>query len=130
MAYTGLPLPASPGVSISIGYLGEFYIDFGVLGMMACMGVLGFLYGKANKYIQRHFSSALMAYGATITLFLPGFFFETSLPKTIGGVLTSFLILLLMSKFVLPFALNVLDWKEAARRPKGQSIAGDLSLRS
>jgi hypothetical protein len=112
IAYTGLPIVDRSGVSISIGYLGEFYIDFGVLGMMACMGVLGFLYGKANQYIQRYFSSALIAYGATITLLMPGVLFETSLPKTLGGVGASFIILLLMSKIVLPFALNALAWKE------------------
>lgn len=112
IAYTGLPIMDRSGVSISIGYPGEFYIDFGVLGMMVCMGVLGFLYGKANKYIQQYFSSALLGYGATITLFMPGFLFETSLPKTLGGVCTSFVILLLMSKIVLPFALNALAWKE------------------
>ena len=49
MAYTGLPLPTSAGVSISIGYAGELYIDFGVLGMLAGMGILGFLYGKASR---------------------------------------------------------------------------------
>ena len=50
---------------------------------------------------------------------MPGFYFETSLPKALGGVGSSFIVLLLMSKVVLPFALNVLAWKErkAARRP-------------
>ncbi len=125
IAYTGLPIVDRSGVSISIGYPGEFYIDFGVLGMMACMGALGFLYGKANKYIQRYFSSALIGYGATITLLMPGFLFETSLPKTLGGVCTSFIILLLMSKLVLPFALNALAWKErrTARSVNGTSAA-------
>jgi hypothetical protein len=112
IAYTGLPIALRPGVSISIGYPGEFYIDFGILGMMACMGVLGFFYGKANFFIQQHFSSALIGYGATIALLTPGFLFETSLPKILGGVCTSFIILLLMSKIVLPFALNALAWKE------------------
>jgi hypothetical protein len=79
--------------------------------MMACMGILGFFYGKASRYIQQHFDSALVAYGATITLLMPGFLFETTLPKILGGVMTSFIILLLMSKFVLPFALNALAWK-------------------
>jgi hypothetical protein len=118
IAYTGLPMMDRTGTSISIGYPGEFYIDFGVFGMMACMGALGFLYGKANLFVQQHFSSALIGYGATITLFMPGLLFETSLPKTLGGVGTSFIILLLMSKFVLPFALNALAWKEqkTARR--------------
>lgn len=124
MIYTGLPLPKGEGTSISIGYAGELYIDFGVFGMMACMGILGFLYGKANRYVQGHFGSALIGYGATIVLLMPGFYFETSLPKTLGGVGASFVVLLLMSKFVLPFALNVLAWKErkASHRPSNASI--------
>ena len=58
--------------------------------MMACMGIIGFLYGKASRFIQQHFDSALIGYGATVTLLMPGLYFETSLPKTIGGVLTAF----------------------------------------
>lgn len=126
MAYTGLPLPVGAGVSISIGYPGELYIDFGMIGMMVCMGILGFLYGKANRYIQQDFSSALIGYGATIALLLPGISFETSLPKTLGGVGAAFIVLLLMSRFVLPFAQNALAWKErrtAARGANGASIA-------
>ena len=121
VAYTGLPIEVRPGTSVSIGYAGELYIDFGVLGMMACMGILGFFYGEASRYIQQRFSSALIAYGATIALLMPGFYFETSLPKVLGGVITSFLVLLLMGKFVLPFALNALAWKErrTVRRPVG-----------
>jgi hypothetical protein len=124
-AYTGLPMRVSQGVSISIGYAGELYIDYGVLGMMACMGIIGFFYGKASRFIQQHFNSALVSYGATVTLLMPGLYFETALPKILGGVITSFIILLLMSKFVLPFALNVLAWKErrTVRRPGGTSIA-------
>jgi hypothetical protein len=121
VAYTGLPMTLRTGVSISIGYAGELYIDFGVFGMMACMGMLGFFYGWASQFLQRHFSSALIAYGATIPLLMPGFLFETSLPKVLGAVCTSFVILLLMSKFVVPFALNALAWKsrEAVNRAAG-----------
>jgi hypothetical protein len=126
IAYTALPIMNRSGVSISIGYPGEFYIDFGVLGMMVCMGVLGFLYGKAYQYIQRHFSSALLGYGATITLLMPGFLFETSLPKTLGGVCTSFIILLLMSKLVLPFALNALAWKERKNARSANRLSAAL----
>jgi hypothetical protein len=126
IAYTALPIMNRSGVSISIGYPGEFYIDFGVLGMMVCMGILGFLYGKAYQYIQRHFSSALLGYGATITLLMPGFLFETSLPKTLGAVCTSFIILLLMSKLVLPFALNALAWKERKNARSANRLSAAL----
>ena len=44
-----------------------------------------------------------MGYGATIPLLMPGFMFETSLPKVLGGVATAFIILLLMSKNVVPY---------------------------
>jgi hypothetical protein len=129
LAYTGLPMGLAPGVSISIGYPGEFYIDFGVIGMMACMSILGFLYGKGNRYLQQHFDSALVSYGATVVFLMPGLYFETSLPKTVGGVCTSFLVLILVSKVVLPFALNALAWKEqrAAPSPNGASI-GKIGL--
>jgi hypothetical protein len=125
IGYTGLPITFYSGSSISIGYPGELYIDFGVFGMMACMGILGFFYGKASRFIQQHFDSALVAYGATVPLLLPGIYFETSLPKTLGGVMTALIILVLMSKFVLPFALNALAWKErkAVRRTDGESKA-------
>jgi hypothetical protein len=111
VAYTGLDLALSPNVSISIGYPGELYIDFGVPGMMACMGIFGFFYGKASRYIQQHCDSALVAYGATLPLLIPGIYFETALAKTLGGVCTAFVILLLMSKFVFPFTLKALAWE-------------------
>jgi hypothetical protein len=114
VAYTGLPMMLRSGVSISIGYPGELYIDFGILGMMASMGILGLLYGMANRYIQRCFNSALISYGATIALLMPGFYFETSLPKTIGGVCTAFVALLALNKFVLPVAENAFAWKSQA----------------
>ena len=101
--YTGLPLTVRADTTISIGYPGEFYIDFGTTGLLVCMGILGFLYGKATRVIQRSFESPLIAYGATISLLMPGFMFETALPKAIGGVMTSFIVLIIMGKTVVPF---------------------------
>ena len=55
--YTGLPLRYRADTSISIGYPGEFYIDFGVIGLFICMTILGFCYGKATRIVQRLFRS-------------------------------------------------------------------------
>ena len=101
--YTGLPLMERADTTISIGYPGEFYIDFGVTGLLVCMAILGFFYGKATQIVQRSFKSPLVAYGATISLLMPGFMFETALPKVLGGVMTSFLILIVMGKTLVPF---------------------------
>jgi hypothetical protein len=101
--YTGLQFTVRDDTTISIGYPGEFYIDFGVTGLLGCMGILGFIYGKATRVVQRSFKSPLVAYGATISLLMPGFMFETALPKVIGSVMTSFIILVAMGKTVVPF---------------------------
>ena len=66
--YTGLPLLIFEDTSISIGYPGEFYIDFGVVGLFVCMAALGFCYGKATRILQQSFKSTLMGYGATISI--------------------------------------------------------------
>jgi hypothetical protein len=116
IAYTGLPISRNPGTSISIGYAGELYIDFGIYGMIACMGILGVFYGLANRFVQKHCQTALVGYGATFAALAPGFFFETSLPKTIGGVCTAILITVVLSRFVLPFALKALASQHTRER--------------
>ena len=114
--YTGLPLSVRDDTTISIGYPGEFYIDFGVTGLLGCMGILGFFYGKATRVVQRSFKSPLVAYGATISLLMPGFMFETALPKAIGGVMTSFIILVVMGRTVVPFVVGRILSNFAVRR--------------
>ena len=116
--YTGLPIMVRAGTTISIGYAGEFYIDFGVNGLFVCMGILGFCYGKATRIIQQSFKSPLFAYGATIPLLMPGFMFETALPKVLGGFITSFIVVFLMGKAVVPILKRMAN---ATARPK---IAG------
>ena len=111
-AYTGLPMMITPGTSISIGYAGELYIDFGSYGMLAFLFALGTSYSLALRVVQKQSSSALIGFGASVTLLMPGLYFETALAKVVGGVCTSFIILILMSRFVLPFAVNALAWKE------------------
>jgi hypothetical protein len=118
LAYTGLPLTDAVGTSISIGYMGEFYIDFGVFGMLACMACLGLFYGWAYRFVQQQCDSALVAYGATFAALFPGFMFETALPKIIGGVFTSIPIIVVLIKFVMPAALKAFGSQEGhiARR--------------
>ena len=101
--YTGLPLMIRADTTISIGYPGEFYIDFGTMGLFVCMGILGFCYGKATRIVLKSFKSPIAAYGATIPLLMPAFMFETALPKVLGGFVMSFIILIVMGKTVVPF---------------------------
>jgi hypothetical protein len=105
-AYTGLPVTESPGTSISIGYAGELYIDFGLMGMLFAMCVLGFTYAKGVRIIQSQSESVLAGQGATVAFLMPALYFETALPKVIGGTLMAFIIVVTLCRFVFPFALN------------------------
>jgi hypothetical protein len=126
--YTGLPLMYRNDTSISIGYPGELYVDFGVTGLFICMAILGFAYGKATRIIQRSFKSPLIGYGATIPLLMPGFLFETSLPKLLGGVATSFIFLLLMSKFIMPYFEKMFSLNRAIEPIAGHAADGESNF--
>ena len=128
--YTGLPLMYRSDTSISIGYPGELYVDFGVVGLFICMAILGFCYGKATRIIQQSFKSPLIGYGATIPLLMPGFMFETSLPKVLGGVATAFIFLLLMSKFIMPYLEKMFLFKQTVEPIAGHTAVGESSFES
>jgi hypothetical protein len=128
IVYTGLPMMYRSDTSISIGYPGEFYIDFGVVGLFICMAILGFCYGKATRIIQQSFKSPLIGYAATIPLLMPGFMFETSLPKVLGGVATAFIFLLLMSKFIMPYFEKMLPLKQTVEPIASHAANGELNF--
>ena len=52
--YTNLPnaVFASANTSISIGYLGELYIDFGVAGALLAVFLMGLIFGRCYRAIR------------------------------------------------------------------------------
>lgn len=50
--YTNLPLAINDKTSISIGYLGELYVDFGLVGGLTATGLIGYLVGFAYRTLQ------------------------------------------------------------------------------
>ena len=52
--YTGLPMQVREGTSISIGYVGELYIDFGAVGAVIACLLLGLAFGTAYRYLRQH----------------------------------------------------------------------------
>jgi hypothetical protein len=101
--YTGLPTTQNPNASISIGYLGEFYIDFGYVGAIVACFAMGWLYGRGYRFIlTKGFGSPLFLYGLCVMTTLVMSSFETALIKLVGGVVTSFLAAVVISRYVLP----------------------------
>jgi hypothetical protein len=96
--------------SISLGYVTELYVDFGVVGALAVTFLLGLLLGCAVKYLMA--STALPAIvnsGLAIVLAISVASFEEALAKMIGAAVTSFVVILALRSSFLPYLLNLLS---------------------
>lgn len=103
-----------PGTSISIGYLGEFYIDFGIVGMMLAAFGLGCFYGVIYRWlIYRGSVSPLLGMGLAAALLLPVGTLENSFTKLFGGLAAGMLATWLVSRFAI-----VQFWPWLARSPR------------
>ena len=87
--YTGVQVAGmEQGASISIGYMGESYIDFGPIGMFAPIFVLGLLYGFIYRLFVKYARFKIIGFGAaTSVLLFSAYNFEISNVKILGGML-------------------------------------------
>ena len=102
--YTGLKVAGrQQGTSISIGYMGESYIDFGKVGMMLPIFALGLLLGAVYRWMltQKYSSKAVGMGMATATLYGAALL-ETSITKLMGGLVVAILVSWLLIRFVVP----------------------------
>ncbi len=87
------------GTSISIGYIGESYIDFGRVGMFAPILLLGLFYGGIYRFFVYSSRHTTLGYAtATAILIFGAFNLETSNIKLVGGNLMAFLVMALFIK--------------------------------
>ncbi len=89
--FTGLRVAGvKQGTSISIGYIGESYIDFGKWLMFAPIFVLGCLYAWIYRYFVYQDPNHLLGFAvATSILLFSAILIESSNIKIVGGVTTS-----------------------------------------
>jgi hypothetical protein len=98
--YTGLNLPASEeGTSISIGYMGEAYIDFGAFGMMVPIFGLGLLLGSFYRLMLRRDPSRLLGMALATATISGASFLESSITKVFGGLVVAMLVSLAITRF-------------------------------
>lgn len=96
--YTGIPVApsgVSSDTSISIGYVGDLYIDFGLPGVVLGSLVLGWCFGRASKTIMAYPSpSMLINVGLAVMLMVVAMTeFERTLIKTVGSFVVCFLLI-------------------------------------
>jgi hypothetical protein len=106
--YTGLNAVvfADENTSISIGYLGELYIDFGIGGALLAVFLMSLAYGRCYRAIRDHSRTpSFVNYGLCMMLALAFAVFETALVKTIGSILTVAAVALLIQRLIWPLLI-------------------------
>ena len=91
----------SKGVSISLGYYAESYIDFGYF-MFVMLFILGLLYGNLYKLILLKNKNVFIPFAFIIVIFSGAYTFETRNDKLIGGIFTASIMFYLIWKFIIP----------------------------
>ncbi|WP_281799689.1 hypothetical protein [Methylocystis echinoides] len=95
--------PSGGGTSISLGYIAEAYIDFGVPVMMLVLFVLGWVYGLIYKVLvtSARFGGLWGMATASCVLY-PSVPLESSFTKVFGGVATGLIVVLFLNSAILP----------------------------
>jgi hypothetical protein len=123
--YTGLRDRWSDNTSISIGYLGELYVDFGAFGALLATGVIGALVGGVYRALARRDDAhALLTAGFCVMATLPIAYFGLAYIKVMGAFVSSSAIALVLQR-ICPRSLAP---KQAAQRPR-QDRAASASAR-
>jgi len=107
--YTDLPIAvfADQNTSISIGYLGELYIDFGVFGALLAVFLIGLAYGWCYRAIRDYSCTPIFVnYALCMVLALPLLSFEVALIKLVGSAAMAVAAGLLLQRLVWPALIS------------------------
>jgi hypothetical protein len=96
--FTGVQVAGvDQGTSISIGYVGESYIDFGPILMFAPIFLLGLFLGWVYRWLSTRTPYRLLGLAAATNIILSGgITFESSNIKLFGGAVMSLIVLTLL----------------------------------
>lgn len=116
---------ARVGTSISVGYMGENFADFGFPGMLFGIVFLGVMLGLVTRFFMSSNLPLMVREGIVM-----GFVFsmardgvEVSLPKVLGGMFMFFLVFSLIARFGLPIVVRWLDTRAAEARARAASVS-------
>lgn len=107
--YSGVQVAgAEQGASISIGYIGESYIDFGAWLMMLPLLGYGWCLGWLYRWLAyRSAARGLLGMAIATAVLFPAIFLESSITKVIGGLVVMALMAWLLIRF---HATRYLRW--------------------
>lgn len=96
----------SMGVSFSLGYVGDFYVDYGFIGMFVALFLLGFLIGEIFLSIFNGAPDKLLAVAILGMAFLLLYKFEISMLKLIGNITVFWILYRLLERFLFPYIIH------------------------
>lgn len=102
--YTGIQYAGiRKGVSVSLGYFADGYIDFGIFGMYIPLLILGFIYGIIYFYFIKNASTNfIFNYSIVGAMFMGLFAFESDNIFVIGQIYVNLVVFYLLKVFVFP----------------------------
>lgn len=92
----------SMGTSFSLGYVGDFYIDYGCFLMFLMLFLWGIIVGKIFKNLFEGAANNVLAIGIMSMSFLILYKFEISMLKLVGNVVVFWIFYRIMEIFVFP----------------------------
>ena len=109
--YTGLMyMGKEQGVSFSLGYFGDCFIDFGFWGMMGMLSLLGLLYGRIYIWLLKTASKNMVFNYCVVSAFFMEFSaMEMDSTYILGRLFASFLTFFALIKFFFPWLINYLS---------------------
>lgn len=110
--YTGIAyLRGNSGVSFSLGYFADSYVDFGYYGMFLPLILIGFVYGSTYLYILKKSSdNFIFNYAVVGALYMEFGALETDSTYLAGRLFSSLLVFWALRHFVFPWLIKYLTW--------------------
>lgn len=101
--YTGGLAGSSDATSISLGYIAEAYIDFGVFGMFVVLLGIGLFYGAIYRVLSRwRRSQGLLGMAMATAVLISVGPMENSFTKLFGSIIVCLLVACVMIVFIVP----------------------------
>ena len=91
------------GVSVSLGYFADGYIDFGYVGMFIPLLILGFIYGSTYYYfIRKSSNNFIFNYAVVGALYMELFYFESDNIIVAGRLYVNLMVFVILKIFFFP----------------------------
>jgi len=104
--FTGIPV-AEAGTSVSIGYMAEFYADWGVAGLFVSVFLFGGWIGLASAIVNRFTAVPALRFAALTTVLLAVADFEQQFVKGFAALNLNVLVTLFLMFALRPWLLRI-----------------------